>query len=444
LRKGLFTVTIDANTNGCDRRFGAISTARVSQSVAIWCLLVSAVTLLPSRVAAGDWPQILGPLRNGSAEGESLSPWSSTGPPIQWTQDVGQGYAGVAVRNNRVVVFHRVDSLERVQAFDAQTGKSLWKADFPAGYRGGINPDTGPRCVPLVHAEKVYVFGAAGDLHCVSLSDGQTVWSRETAGDFNALEGYFGIGSTPIVVGDKLLVNVGGRDEAGLVAFALDSGQTLWSSTDERASYSSPTQATFAGTPHAIFVTRLNTMLIDPASGAVRAKFPFGQRGPTVNAATPLVFGDRLFVTASYGIGATLARLDERGLSEIWSSDDVMSSQYPTPVYHEGHLYGVHGREDVGVAELRCIHAETGKVRWSVPDFGMAHLILASNRLLIQTIDGRLILAEATPERFQSLVSTKISSAVTRALPALANGQLYVRANSGDGGKLTCYRLDGR
>jgi outer membrane protein assembly factor BamB len=255
------------------------------------------------------------------------------------------------------------------------------------------------------------------------------------------LEGYFGAGSTPIVVGGKLLVNVGGRDDAGLVAFSLADGQTLWKGTQERASYASPTTASVGGKTLAIFVTRLNTVAVDPADGSVRFGFPFGQRGPTVNAATPLIFGNSLFVTANYGVGARLVRIDPDGFHELWSRDDVLSSQYPTPIYHKGFLYGIHGREDLGVAELRCIEVATGTVRWSVPDFGMAHLIAAEDKLLVQTVDGRLLLAHASPDRFQALAEATVSRAVTRALPALANGLLYVRENDGSQGRLKCLDL---
>ena len=400
------------------------------------CLLIFA-----SLTYGGQWPQILGPNRNGRAPGETLSPWQAAGPRTVWDCELGQGFAGPAVKDGRAVVFHRVGDVQRVEALETRSGQKLWKADFPATYRGGVNPDTGPRCVPLLHGDAVYLLGAAGDLHCVSLQNGKKIWSRQIYKEFSALEGYFGAGSTPIVVDGKLLVNVGGRDDAGLVAFALDDGKTLWKSSQERASYSSPTVTKFGGKEMAIFSTRLNTVAVNPADGTVRFQFPFGQRGPTVNAATPLVFGDNLFVTASYGVGAKLVRISGDGFHEVWSRDDAMSSQYPTPVHHEGFLYGIHGREDVGVAQLRCIEAATGDVRWSVPDFGMAHLIGVGDQLLILTIDGRLLLAEASPDRFNSLAEARISDAVTRALPALADGRLYVRENSAGRGTLKCLDL---
>src|SRR5690606_38902935 len=248
---------------------------------------------------------------------------------------------------NTVVVFHRVRDVERLEALDATTGKSLWKADFPATYGGGIDPDVGPRATPLIHQGRVYAFGAAADLHCVDLKTGRKVWSRAAGADYHAQEGYFGAGSTPIVADGKVIVNLGGRDGAGIVAFALDTGKTVWQATDEAASYSSPTLTTLDGQQLVIFVTRLNCVALDPASGQVRFRFPFGQRGPTVNAATPLVFeNNRLFVSAAYGVGAVLAEITPQAAKTVWANDESMSSQYATCVYRQGHLYGIDGRED--------------------------------------------------------------------------------------------------
>ncbi|MCA9271118.1 MAG: PQQ-binding-like beta-propeller repeat protein, partial [Planctomycetales bacterium] len=226
----------------------------------------------------------------------------------------------------------------------------------------------------------------------------------------------------------------GGRDGAGLVAVGLKDGKTIWKATDEHASYSSPTRARIGGGERAVFFTRLSAMLIDPANGHVDAQIPFGQRGPTVNAATPLVAGDALFLTASYSIGARMLRVSPDGFEEIWSSDDVLSSQYNTPVYADGRLYGIHGREDVGVAALRCVEAATGKVRWSVDDFGVAHVLLAGDKLLLAKIDGQLVLAQASPEKFQPLARHAAFDGTLRAIPALSGGKLLAR----DDNELKC------
>lgn len=398
---------------------------------------MAAFSLAVGAVRAGDWPQILGPHRNGHADGEQLSDsWPKAGPKVLWKYSLGSGYAGAAVLDNRVVVFHRVGASERVECLDTVGGKSQWKADFSASYRGGIDPDIGPRCVPLLADGAAYVFGAAGDLHAVALDTGKKRWSRALYADYKGDEGYFGAGSTPILIGGRLLVNVGGRG-AGIVALDPASGKTLWKSSDEVASYSSPAAAKIGGKDEALFVTRLNCVLADPATGDIATLFPFGKRGPTVNAATPLIFDGKLFATSSYGVGASLSSLDASSAKPIWANDDTMSSQYATPIEAGGFIYGIHGREDVGVAELRCIEAASGKVRWSKAGYGVAHLILAGDKLLIQKTDGNIALAAAEPAAYRELATAHVASGPTRALPALSRGRLYVRSGSG-GGELIC------
>jgi len=394
----------------------------------------------PLIVSAGDWPQILGPDRNGVAREEKLPDrWPAKGPALVWKYPLGQGYAGPAVLGQRVIVFHRVAGQERVEAVHLQTGKSQWKADFPATYRGGIDADLGPRCVPVIHDETVYVFGAAGMLHAVELATGKPRWSRDLFGDHQGDEGYFGAGSTPVIADGKLLVNIGGRNGAGIVALDLESGRTAWKATDEGASYSSPIVTKLGDQSAAIFVTRLNCVALAPATGDVLFKFPFGKRGPTVNAATPVVVGDQLFLSASYNIGAQLSRVSPTASRTLWSNDESLSSQYSTAVIANGHLYGSHGREDIGKGELRCVRLADGKVQWSESDFGVAHLISSGDKLLAVRIDGRVTLLRASPLKFQPLAEATLVGDVTRALPALAHGRLVLRSNiRGGDGELLC------
>lgn len=408
---------------------------------ASWPTALALAFLLAGSVLAGDWPQILGPNRNGVGEEEQpIEPWPASGPKRLWSRDVGQGFAGPAVVGERVIVFHRIEDSERVEAFEAATGRSLWHRDFEASYRGGINPDTGPRCVPLVHGDSVFVYGAAGDLHCVALQDGKHRWSRAAYADYRGQEGYFGAGATPIVADDKLLVNVGG-DNAGLVAFNLKTGKTVWQVTDEDASYSSPAMATVGGKTHVVFITRMNAVSIDPSDGSERFRFPFGRSGPTVNAATPLLWGNQLFVSSSYGVGAQVWEIGNDSAKKLWDKQDVMSSQYTTCVYRDGFLYGCHGREDYGNGELRCIDAKSGAIRWSFDGTGVAHVILVRDRLLVVGIDGGLRLAEANPRGYEELAKAELASTTMRAMPAYSNGRLFVRTTAGDPGKLYCFQI---
>jgi outer membrane protein assembly factor BamB len=393
-----------------------------------WCLACTLAAAPATPLHAGDWPQILGPHRDGVAEGEKLAAtWPSDGPPTVWERRVGQGYAGVAVADGQVVLFHREKNEEVVECLAAADGSRRWRKAFPTQYAGTIADDNGPRCVPLIHDDAVYLFGVQGDLHCLARKDGAVRWSRAAYREFDASEGFFGAGSTPIVEGDKLLVNVGGK-RAGLVAFDLMTGEPVWQGTDEDASYSSPAATTIDGQRTVIFVARYNVVAVDPADGSVRFSFPFGKRGPTVNAATPLVFDGLLFVSANYGVGAVLARLGPSGADELWASNDVLSSQYTTAVYHDGHLYGIDGGESIGTGtRLRCIDPLRQRVLWGEEDFGNGTLLVADGKLLALTTDGRLRLIEPSAEKLQVLAEAQVLRSTTRALPALSDGRLWVR-----------------
>lgn len=405
-----------------------------SATTPIWVWPLVCGLLLASSASAGEWPQILGPARNGVAQQETLGDWTNKPPQTAWTAKAGAGYGGVAIANGAVVVFHRVGEHERLEAFDLAKGRSLWKADFAASYRGGIDPDLGPRTVPLIAGERVFAYGAGGDMLCVRLKTGEKLWSRALASDYEAPDGYFGAGSSPIVAENRLWINVGGKG-AGIVALDLATGETRFRGTDELASYSSPTYASINGNESLVFVTRYKCLGIDPKSGDVQFRFPFGKRGPTVNAATPLVFDDRLFVSASYGVGARLMKFTGREPTAVWENDTSMSSQYTTCVFHQGYLYGVDGREDVGDANLRCIEAASGDVQWKEDGFGIAHVILVGDRLLVVRQNGEILQAPATPKGFTPSGTAQLVKGTIRALPALAQGRLVVRtvATGGEG-----------
>jgi outer membrane protein assembly factor BamB len=390
-------------------------------------IVVAAFCVAPAD--AGDWPQILGPHRDGRAESESLNDsWPAAGPKVLWERPVGRGYAGVAVVGERGVLFHRVENEELVQAFETQTGKFLWKFAIPTSYVSGISPDDGPRCVPIIHGDRVIAFGVQGNLACLRLADGAKLWTVDTHAEFRAGEGYFGAGSSPIVEGDKVIVNVGGaKTEAGIVAFSVETGQVLWKATREDASYSSPVAVTVHGVRHVIVETRLKTVSLNPDNGSIRFEVPFGMRGPTVNAANPTVLGDRLFMTASYGVGAFFAKISDASLEKLWDSNDLISSQYATCIADGGVLYGINGRDDQGRASLRCIDPDKRKVLWEKEDFGYSTLLFADGKLLAQKTEGALVLVKASPSQYQELAFAQVFNTKTFALPALAAGRLYAR-----------------
>lgn len=383
-----------------------------------------------SGVHGGDWPQILGTHRDGAAVGETLlTDWPESGPQEVWQAAVGQGFAGVAVRNNVVYVFHRVGNSEVVEARRAENGKLIWKTPFPCSYRGGVSSDAGPRCVPLVTADRVFVFGVEGVLRCLNSGDGKEVWNRRTAREFSAPDSYFGAGSTPVLYDDLLIVNVGGRKNAAVVAFSAVDGETVWQSFSDAASYSSPVIAEVNGTPHALVVTRYHLLSLNPSNGDVRFHFPFGQRGPTVNGATPVVVGDHVFVSSSYRVGSAWAPLGDGAVEPVRAGEELLATQYATPVKRGNLLFAVDGRQDVGRAAVKCINPAQQKVLWTQDGFDYGTMIAVDRELIFVTSGGDVLRIAADSSRYRELHRSRILDPTPRGyrLPALSNGRLFVR-----------------
>lgn len=399
-------------------------------------LLLSLVAA--SNASAEDWPQLLGPRRDGTYNSEDLAEsWPEAGPPIVWEKEIGHGFSNPVVANGQVIVFHRVGDEELVEALEPDTGKLVWTFRYATTYRDGFGFDPGPRASPVVAGSQIYTFSPQGVLHCIRFSDGKKIWRANTHEEFGADKGFFGAASTPVVDGSRLLANVGGPDGAGIVAFDKDTGRVLWKVTDDEASYSSPVVADIAGERLAVFFTREGLQAVHSTTGEVRHALRWRARShASVNAAVPLVMGDRVFLSSSYGTGAILLDLSDDEPKRLWSSDDAISNHYATNVYKDGYLYGFHGRQEYGQV-FRAIELETGKVAWEQEGFRAGTATLAGDRLLILAESGELTMAAASPGGFKALARAKILDGTVRAYPALADGRLYVRNES----RLVCVDL---
>ncbi len=378
---------------------------------------------------AQDWPQFLGPNRDGRYVGPPIAAeWSGETPTEVWRQPVGQGFAGPVVAGDRVFVFHRVGDREVLDALTASSGEPVWRFEYPSTYRDDFGFDEGPRSAPIVIDGRVVTFGAEGQLHVVSAETGTRLWSVDTQAEFRFRKGFFGAAGSPLVENGRVLANIGGS-EAGVVAFDLESGETLWVATTDEASYSSGVYAEIGGVPYAVFFTRNFLFGLDPANGAVRFQRPWRARmRASVNAASPLIVNDLIFVSAQYGTGAGLFRVDGGRLQELWVSDDVMSNHYATSVYDAdaGALFGFHGRQEYGPS-LRAIDLLTGEVHWNVDRFGAGTVTLAGDRLVIMRESGKLVIADVSRDGYAPLASAKVLPPTVRAYPALADGFFYVR-----------------
>jgi len=404
--------------------------------------LLAIVLTLPLILAlplgAADWPQLFGPARDGhSAETKLNWEWPKEGPPIAWKKEIGSGWAGPAVAEGKLILFHRVEGDEIVACLDAASGQEKWTFKYPTKYRDDFDFDNGPRATPTIRDGRIFTLGANGDLHAIELAGGKKIWGRNIRDDYKADKGFFGMACSALVIGQKVLVNVGGKG-AGVVAFDVATGQELWKATDDAASYSSPAAAEVEGRVAAVFLTRHGLRVIDPDNGKVRYEFPFRPRlNESVQGATPLVWNDQIFLTVSYSTGALLLQAKRGELEEVWGNDKALSSQYNTPVRVGDYLYGVHGRSDVGTAMLRCVEWKTGAVKWSEPNFGVASLIAVDGGLIALTEKGQLVRFDASPDGYKERGRAALLDKPTRAAPALADGRLFAR----DGSKLVCVKL---
>ena len=392
-------------------------------------ILALAWLVVAAPISAEDWPQILGPTRNGvSSAAELADRWPSDGPPTLWTRPVGQGFAGVAVATGRVILFHRVKNEEVVESLDARTGAAQWRFSYSTTYRDDFGFDEGPRAVPVIADGRVYTYGAEGALTALDLATGRRLWHVDVMRRFGVRKSFFGAAGSPLVENGRVILNAGGRDQnAGIVALSATAGTVLWTATDHEPGYSSPTAATLDGARHVIFLTLEGLVGLDPASGTVRFRQRWRSRSAaSVNAATPLVIGDVIFISASYDTGATALRVTNGKLTPVWESKDVLSNHYATSVHADGILYGFHGRQEFGQS-LRAVDLASGNVRWSVDEFGAGSVLLAGQKLLIVHERGELVLAQATPVAFRPLARAQVLSGVVRAFPALADGVLFLR-----------------
>jgi outer membrane protein assembly factor BamB len=406
----------------------------------VWHLVVA---LAASAAVAGgeDWPRFLGPQQDGTSRETGLARlWPASGPPRIWAREVGSAYAAPVVSRGRLIVFHRVGDRELLDCLDAATGAPLWSHGYPTAYEDRYGYNNGPRASPAIDGDRVYALGAEGVLTCLDLASGRLVWQRAVNRDFRVPQGFFGAGTAPVVESGRVLVNAGGLDGAGIVAFDAGDGRTLWQAGSDGASYSTPVVRTIGGKRLAVFFTQAGLVVLDPASGAELHRFPFRSRAyESVNAASPLVVGDLVFLSATYNTGAVLLRLVPGRLETVWRSRDAMQNHWATSIHRDGFVYGTDGRHESG-ANLRCIELLTGRVCWtSDRGLGRASFLMAEGNLVVLGERGDLALVEVNPERYVEKARARVLHYPCWTPPVLAHGRLYLRNEN----RIVCLDLRG-
>lgn len=373
----------------------------------------------------GEWPQWLGPHRNGiSLETGLLKSWPATGPKIQWRIPLGDGYSGVAISKGKVFTLFSQGDNEFIVCLEAKTGKEIWRVRSDSTYKD-VNGN-GPRSTPTIHGDVVYALSAHGKLYALQTKNGGNIWSsnlREAFDGVGPSEGA-GYGTSPLIEEDMLLVETGSNNGKAFVALNKKNGRTIWQAESDSAAFASPVAITVNGMRQIVFFSAEGAVAVSPQDGKSYWRLPW-KTSYNVNAATPLfVPPDKIFISSGYETGATLLRIKtgaaSTGVEAIWKSK-AMQNIYTSSVLLGEYLYGF----DKGT--LKCIEANTGVEKWKQRGFGVGTLIYADGHLIVLSDKGKLALVEAIPTEYKEKASAEILTGRSITVPALANGKLYLR-----------------
>lgn len=396
----------------------------------VWGLLAAAP------VECADWPHYRGPNHDGSSPERILKTWPAGGPRRLWKKSLPDGYGSFAVSQGKAYtgVKRRVNdtAMEVFVALDAETGEELWARPVGAAAPGGgTGEGDGPRCTPAVQGEFVYVLNAYVSLFCLRAGDGSVVWQRDLLQEFGGGGPDFEAGASPLVAGDLILVNgpAGGSGQK-LFGLAQRDGQTVWEVPSGRLTHSTPVLTTLLGVRQAVFFTGGGVVSVVPESGRELWRYAFSVSVPT--AMSPVIGDDIVYHSAAYSTGARAARIARTDTAfratELWRKRNELINFWSTPIYHEGHLYGLYG-QDYGVsAPLKCVELATGTEKWSRPGFGPGQVLLVDGTILLLTADGKLILVRPTPTAYEELARYPALSGKCWNVPAISQGRIYARS----------------
>ena len=376
--------------------------------------------------STSDWPRFLGRGFDGSIENPDVSIDWTMPPRLEWSIEVGDGYGIGTVADGRFfqldttkqfdVVTSRLVSRERLRCFDFGTGTELWSKVNAFEYSDLLGYEDGPRTSPAVQGDRVITFGVTGLLKCRAVSDGSEIWSVDTNAEYGVVQNFFGVGSSPLVLDDRVIVMVGGSppedqeippmqldrvtyNGTAVVALDLKTGKELWKSGNDLASYSSPRPIEISGGTYVLVFARTGLILLDPENGNVQWQFEHRAAiRDSVNAMVPVVEGNQVFISECYEVGSVLLEVSEDSRRVVWRDPprdrrrQAMRSHWATPVLVDGFLYGCSGR-NAPDSDFRCIRWSTGEVLWvdqrrtrsSVARVG-DHLVVLEERGVLQIL----------------------------------------------------------
>jgi len=382
------------------------------------------------RGAGMGWPTLLGPCRDGSSPETGLQlEWSEQGPPERWRIRVGTGYSSPVVMADNLILFHRQDDREVVECYDPSRGESRWRFSWFATYRCPFNHSSGPYSAPVLMDGLVFALGAMGELCCLRQADGSEVWRRDLYRDYRVKIEVWPASCSPLIEGERLIVNVGGRaTEAGVVALDKNSGATLWTATADGASCSTPCAATIHGRRYLFVWTADALVSLDPVDGRVHWRIPFCAKNPEAAHGTPVLVMDDVVFISGYQIGNLCVRvLPDGSYQELWRDKrKALDSQYNNLFHEGGRVWGF----STSRGGLHCLDLSTGELLWrwrsSVRNGSM---IAVDGAYLLFGENGRLAVLEIASQgvTVRSMTPRAVLAPPCVSYPALHNGRLFLR-----------------
>jgi outer membrane protein assembly factor BamB len=409
-------------------------------------LIFSLVLLNTIFVNAQDWPGWRGPNRDGVFPDTGLvERFDSNVPEKKWSAPVGSGYSGPTVAAGKVFLTDLIEGnvqTEGVLCFDEKTGEKLWEFRYDCIYEG-VGYPAGPRASVIYEKGKIWSLGTMGHLFCFDAGTGDVIWQKDLNVEYNIKMPIWGIAASPLIDEEKIIVQIGGSDGAGIVAFNKNTGNEIWRNLQDGASYSAPVIAEKNGRKVLVAWTEEHLAGMDPENGEVFWKFPWKLK-MAMGISTPVISNDYLFVSSFYN-GSLLIHLgdDYTTAKKVWQrsgeserNTDALHCVMNTPVIIGDYIYGVDS-----YGELRCLELQTGDRVWedlsavNKNRWANIHFIQIGENTWMFNEHGELLITRLSPQGLQELSRAKIIDTtqkqlprgVTWAHPAFSSGYLFVR-----------------
>ena len=390
-----------------------------------------------------DYPQFLGPHRNGTVQGIKLArDWKKQPPQLLWRQPIGAGWSAFAVVGRSAVTQEQRGKYEMVVCYDLHSGREWWHHSDHDRYEA-TPAGVGPRATPTIVGDRVYTLGATGILNCLDLATGTRIWSEDILYDNDAELASWGMSGSPLVLDDLVVVSAGGPEGKSLVAYHKDTGERIWRGGSSPAGYSSPLITTLAGIPQILIFNYGNVAAHDPSGGQILWQHPWPSGTECIAQPVPLP-EDRVFVSSAYGIGCKLFQIardedNELRATLVWETPRL-KAKFTNVIHRDGYIYGL----DDGV--LVCLDLANGQRKWKRGRYGHGQVILVDNPdeigdqsglLLVSAESGDVLLVEVDPNKSREIARFPMLASKTWNNPALAGQYLLVRNDR----EAACYEL---